>query len=92
VRDYAGHGVGRRIHEDPSVPNYGLRGSGSRLRPGLTFALEPMLTLGGYQTRLLRDNWTVVTADGSPAAHYEHTVAITEDGPIILTSQTANVI
>ena len=92
VRDYAGHGVGRKIHEDPSVPNYGRRGSGSRLRPGMTFALEPMLTLGSYQTRLLADNWTVVTLDGSSAAHYEHTVAITEDGPVLLTATTANVI
>jgi methionyl aminopeptidase len=92
VREYAGHGVGRRIHEDPSVPNYGQAGSGTLLRRGLTFALEPMLTLGDYQTRLLPDNWTVVTADGSPAAHFEHTVAITEDGPIILTGVPASVI
>lgn len=92
VRDYAGHGVGRKIHEDPSVPNYGRPGSGSLLRPGMTFALEPMLTLGGFQTRLLPDKWTVVTVDGSPAAHFEHTVAITEDGPLILTAMTANVI
>jgi methionyl aminopeptidase len=92
VREYAGHGVGRKIHEEPSVPNFGRPGSGSRLRAGMTFALEPMLTLGGYKTRLLKDNWTVVTADGSPAAHFEHTVAITEDGPMILTASTANVI
>jgi len=92
VRDYAGHGVGRRMHEEPTVPNYGRRGSGSLLRVGMTFALEPMLTLGSHQTRVLPDNWTVVTVDGSPAAHYEHTVAITEDGPLILTGMTANVI
>ncbi|HEX5163889.1 MAG TPA: type I methionyl aminopeptidase [Thermomicrobiales bacterium] len=92
VREYAGHGVGRRIHEDPSVPNYGTAGSGTLLRRGMTFALEPMLTLGGYQTRLLPDNWTVATADGSPAAHFEHTIAMTEDGPIILTGMPANVI
>jgi methionyl aminopeptidase len=90
VRDYAGHGVGRKIHEDPSVPNYGRPGSGSLLRRGMTFALEPMLTLGAHETRLLRDNWTVVTRDGSPAAHYEHTVAITDDGPLILTAVAAH--
>lgn len=92
VRDYAGHGVGRRIHEDPDVPNYGEPGTGPRLRRGLTFALEPMLTLGSDETKLLDDEWTVVTADGSAAAHFEHTVAITEDGPIILTALTADVI
>jgi methionyl aminopeptidase len=92
VREYAGHGVGRRIHEDPSVPNYGEAGTGTQLRRGLTFALEPMLTLGDYRTRLLPDNWTVVTIDGSPAAHFEHTVAMTEDGPVILTGLPANVI
>jgi methionyl aminopeptidase len=92
VRDYAGHGVGRKMHEEPSVPNYGRPGSGSRLRVGMTFALEPMLTLGSHETRVLPDNWTVVTADGSAAAHYEHTVAITENGPEILTAMTANVI
>ncbi len=92
VRDYAGHGVGRRMHEEPSVPNYGEPGSGSKLRVGVTFALEPMVTLGSYETRVLPDNWTVVTVDGSPAAHYEHTVAITEDGPEVLTALTANVI
>jgi methionyl aminopeptidase len=92
VRDYAGHGVGRRIHEEPTVPNYGEPGSGTRLRRGLTFALEPMLTSGSEETKLLDDNWTVVTADGSAAAHYEHTIAITEEGPIILTALTADVI
>jgi methionyl aminopeptidase len=92
VRDYAGHGVGRRMHEEPSVPNYGEPGSGSKLRVGVTFALEPMVTLGSYETRILPDNWTVVTVDGSPAAHYEHTVAITENGPEVLTALTANVI
>lgn len=92
VRAYAGHGIGRKIHEEPSVPNYGRPGSGSRLRAGMTFALEPMLTLGGYHTRLLNDNWTVVTADGSPSAHFEHTVAITEDGPVILTASTTDVV
>jgi len=92
VRDYAGHGVGRRMHEEPSVPNYGRAGTGTKLRVGTTFALEPMLTLGSYETRVLPDNWTVVTVDGSAAAHYEHTVAITEQGPEILTAATANVI
>ncbi len=92
VRDYAGHGVGRKMHEEPSVPNYGQPGSGSKLRVGMTFALEPMLTLGSHETRVLPDNWTVVTVDGLAAAHYEHTVAITEHGPEILTAVTANVI
>lgn len=92
VRDYAGHGVGRKMHEEPSVPNYGRSGSGSRLRIGMTFALEPMLTIGSHETRVLPDNWTVVTVDGSPAAHYEHTVAITEDGPVILTAIPVHVI
>jgi methionyl aminopeptidase len=92
VRDYAGHGVGRRMHEEPSVPNYGEPGSGSKLRVGVTFALEPMITLGSYETKILPDNWTVVTVDGSPAAHYEHTVAITANGPEILTALTASVI
>ena len=92
VRDYAGHGVGRKMHEEPSVPNYGRPGSGSKLRVGMTFALEPMLTLGSHETRVLPDNWTVVTVDGSAAAHYEHTVAITQDGPEVLTALTANVI
>ncbi len=92
VRDYAGHGVGRKMHEDPTVPNYGRAGSGTLLRVGTTFALEPMLTLGSHETRILPDTWTVVTVDGSPAAHYEHTVAITEAGPVILTAVTADVI
>jgi methionyl aminopeptidase len=92
VRDYAGHGVGRRMHEEPSVPNYGRPGTGSKLRIGTTFALEPMLTAGSYETRVLPDNWTVVTVDGSAAAHFEHTVAITAEGPEILTAATANVI
>lgn len=92
VRDYAGHGVGRRMHEDPTVPNYGRAGTGTLLRIGTTFALEPMLTAGSFETRVLPDNWTVVTADGSAAAHYEHTVAITEQGPEILTAATANVV
>jgi methionyl aminopeptidase len=92
VRDYAGHGVGRRMHEEPSVPNYGRPGTGTKLRIGTTFALEPMLTAGSYETRVLPDNWTVVTVDGSAAAHFEHTVAITAEGPEILTAATANVI
>ena len=92
VREYAGHGVGRQMHEDPTVPNLGPPGSGALLRPGMTFALEPMLTLGSPDTRVLPDNWTVVTVDGSPAAHYEHTVAITAEGPSILTESLVNVI
>lgn len=85
VREYAGHGVGRQMHEDPSVPNWGKPGTGSPIRLGMTFALEPMITAGAPGTRVLTDGWTVVTVDGSLAAHYEHTIAITEDGPILLT-------
>lgn len=92
VRDFAGHGIGRKMHEDPSVPNYGRPGSGSQLRVGLTFALEPMLTLGSPETRVLPDDWTVVTTDGLPAAHFEHTIAITSDGPVVLTGAPVNVI
>ncbi|MFC2015702.1 type I methionyl aminopeptidase [Chloroflexota bacterium] len=86
VREYTGHGIGRQMHEDPQIPNYYNRGMGrARLRAGMTFALEPMVNAGGWQTRVLDDNWTVVTADGKRSAHYEHTVAVTENGPEILT-------
>lgn len=88
IRKYISHGIGRAMHEDPEIRNYGPAGRGPRLRPGMTFAIEPMLTLGDYATRELDDGWTVVTADGSLAAHYEHTIAITPDnGPEILTRQ-----
>jgi methionyl aminopeptidase len=85
VRELVGHGVGRAMHEEPQVPNYGDRGTGMELRPGLVLALEPMITLGGPKVRILQDGWTVVTADGKLAAHFEHTVAVTDDGPKILT-------
>jgi methionyl aminopeptidase len=85
IREYGGHGIGREMHEDPFIQNYGKPGRGPDLRPGLVIAIEPMLTGGGEATRLLADGWTVVTEDGSLAAHFEHTVAVTEDGPEILT-------
>ncbi len=81
VREFCGHGVGRSLHEDPPVPNYGNPGSGPILRPGMTLAIEPMVTLGSPRIRVLDDGWTVVTVDGSPAAHFEHTLAITDSGP-----------
>jgi methionyl aminopeptidase len=85
VRDYVGHGIGRRMHEEPSVPNYGTAGSGLRLEVGLVLALEPMVTAGSWKVKVQPDGWTVVTQDGSRAAHYEHTIAVTEKGPEILT-------
>ena len=85
VREYVGHGIGTAMHEEPDVPNYGPAGRGLRLRAGIVLAIEPMVTAGRATTRTLDDGWTVVTADGSRAAHFEHTVAITEDGPEILT-------
>ncbi len=85
VREYVGHGIGTAMHEAPDVPNYGSPGRGMRLKDGMVLAIEPMLTVGKARTRTLEDGWTVVTADGSRAAHFEHTVAITESGPEILT-------
>ena len=85
VRELVGHGVGQRMHEDPQVPNHGQPRRGPRLQAGMTLAIEPMITAGDYTTRLLDDKWTVVTADGSLAAHFEHTVAVTDQGPWILT-------
>ena len=85
VRDYVGHGIGRRMHEDPQIPNYGKPGKGAAIRAGYVFAIEPMLNMGTHQTKVLADGWTVVTLDGQPSAHVEHTVAITEEGPEILT-------
>lgn len=85
VRDYTGHGVGAHLHEDPSVPNYGTPGKGARLLPGMTIAIEPMITEGTEEVKVLRNNWTVVTADGKLAAHFEHTVAITDGDCVILT-------
>jgi methionyl aminopeptidase len=85
VRDYVGHGIGRRMHEDPQIPNYGKPGKGPKIKSGYVFAVEPMINLGVHQTRTLKDGWTVVTIDGQPSAHAEHTIAITEDGPEVLT-------
>jgi len=87
VREYGGHGIGRAMHEDPFIQNWGPPGRGPALKPGLVVAIEPMLTLGGDETRLLRDDWTVVTADGSLSAHFEHTIAVTEDGNEVLTAR-----
>ncbi len=91
IRDYTGHGIGTRMHMDPPVPNHGRAGRGPVLSAGMTLAIEPMLVLGRPQTRLLDDDWTVVTADGGWAAHFEHTVAITDDGPWILTSEDGGI-
>lgn len=85
VREYTGHGVGADIHEDPSIPNYGRAGRGARLYPGMTLAIEPMVNVGTENVKVLRDGWTVVTADGKLSAHYENSIAITESDPIILT-------
>ena len=86
VREYVGHGIGRALHEDPPVPNYGKAGTGLKLEPGLVIAIEPMVNVGTYETRLLPDGWTVVTADGALSAHFEHTIAITDNGPEVLTA------
>lgn len=86
VRQYVGHGIGRALHEDPQVPNYGKPGRGALLRVGMTIAIEPMLTAGTWDTKILDDGWTVVTADGSRSAHFEDTVAVTENGPEVLTA------
>jgi methionyl aminopeptidase len=85
VRAFVGHGIGRELHEDPQVPNFGEPGRGPVLKPGMVLALEPMVAMGGWEVRILPDRWTAVTADGSLSAHFEHTVAITEKGPEILT-------
>ena len=86
VREYTGHGIGRNMHEDPQIPNYYEPRMGRyRLRPGMTFALEPMVNTKGWQTRVLNDKWTVVTADGGRSAHFEHTIAVTGNGPVVLT-------
>ena len=85
VRDYVGHGIGRRMHEDPQIPNYGKPGLGPKIKAGYVFAIEPMVNKGGHHTKVLSDGWTVVTMDGQPSAHVEHTIAITEEGPEVLT-------
>jgi len=85
VREFVGHGVGRKLHEEPQIPNYGRRGSGPKLKSGMTLAIEPMINIGTADVRLLDDGWTVRTADGTRSAHFEHTVLISKDGPEILT-------
>ena len=85
VRDYVGHGVGRKMHEDPQIPNYGRPGTKEKIKSGYVFAVEPMINLGTQETKVLSDGWTVVTLDGQPSAHVEHTVAVTEEGPELLT-------
>jgi methionyl aminopeptidase len=92
VREYTGHGIGSAMHMEPTVPNFGAPGRGPRLRAGMALAIEPMITLGGEQTVELADGWTVVTADASHAAHFEHTVAITPDGPWVLTAEDGAVL
>ena len=87
VREYVGHGIGRNMHEEPQVPNYGIAGKGPTLLSGMVLAIEPMVNAGGAAVRQLDDGWTVVTADGTLSAHFEHTVAITDDGPWILTDE-----
>jgi methionyl aminopeptidase len=91
VRDYVGHGIGRRMHEDPQIPNYGKPGTKDKIRAGYVFAIEPMLNMGTHQTKTLADGWTVVTLDGKPSAHVEHTIAIMEDGPQVFTRVTEKV-
>ena len=85
VRELVGHGIGKKLHEDPQVPNFGPRNSGPRLREGMVLAIEPMVNFGDYEVETLNDKWTVVTADGSPSAHFEYTVAVSNNGPEILT-------
>jgi methionyl aminopeptidase len=85
VRDFVGHGIGKSMHEDPQVPNFGVAGKGPRLKAGMVLAIEPMINAGGPEVRVLKDGWTAVTVDGSYSAHFEHTVAITKDGPRVLT-------
>jgi methionyl aminopeptidase len=87
VREYVGHGIGRAMHEDPQVPNYGRPGRGPEMKPGLVIAVEPMVNVGGWETRQLADGWTVVTEDGSLSAHFEHTIAVLEDGHEVLTER-----
>ncbi|MDO9515881.1 MAG: type I methionyl aminopeptidase, partial [Syntrophales bacterium] len=88
VRDYVGHGIGKDLHEDPPVPNFGMKGRGVKLRAGMVIAIEPMVNEGSYVVGVKPDGWTVVTDDGSLSAHFEHTIAVTEDGPVILSSRT----
>ncbi len=85
VREFVGHGIGKTMHEDPQVPNFGTRGKGPRLKAGMVLAIEPMINAGKAEVKVLKDGWTAVTVDGSYSAHFEHTVAITKDGPLVLT-------
>jgi methionyl aminopeptidase len=85
VKEFVGHGIGKSMHEDPQVPNFGTRGKGPRLKAGMVLAIEPMINAGGAEVKVLPDGWTTVTLDGSLSAHFEHTVAITKDGPLVLT-------
>ncbi len=84
VRDFVGHGIGRKLHEEPQVPNYGIPGRGVKLRPGMVLAVEPMINAGSYEIKILKDGWTAVTIDGKLSAHWEHDIAITENGPKVL--------
>jgi methionyl aminopeptidase len=86
VRDFVGHGIGQSMHEEPQIPNFGTRGTGPRLHPGMTLAIEPMVNAGGWAVKVLSDGWTVVTRDNSRSAHFEHTIAVTENGPRILSA------
>ena len=88
IRQFVGHGIGRSLHEEPQVPNFGPAGRGPKIRPGMTLAIEPMIAAGGYEVEILEDGWTAVTRDRRLAAHYEHTVALTENGPEILSART----
>jgi len=92
VRDFVGHGIGNRMHEDPQVPNYGQRGMGTKLRAGMVLAIEPMVNVGKPGVQVLSDGWTAVTEDGSLSAHFEHTVAVTAEGPRILTKARASLL
>jgi methionyl aminopeptidase len=90
VREMVGHGVGQQMHEEPQIPNFGRKNTGEKIKAGMTLAIEPMVNLGSYRVRTLADGWTVVTADGSPSAHFEHTVLTTDSGPEILTIPRAS--
>jgi len=92
VRAFVGHGIGRALHEDPQVPNFGDPGRGPQLRPGMVLAIEPMVTMGSWEVRVLDDGWTAVTRDGSLAAHFEHTIAVTDTDPEVLTSRTGRTV
>jgi len=89
IRQFVGHGIGRSLHEEPQLPNFGAPGRGPKLKPGMTLAIEPMIALGGWEVEVLEDGWTAVTKDRSLSAHYEHTVALTEDGPEVLSAPSA---